>query len=269
MKNVLKILGIIVMAAVIGFPMVSCDDDIIDIIGGLVTLSGLDDYNGKFVVAFGSNKDGSLQLVAAYSRNNQSETGARINDGKAILTVWEIGGTEENPTFSAYKGSDIVKFAVGIFDNAVVNNDSNNSGEGWALSKFTNGAGAGYFYSFDIDFPDGGGSQNSGKSFNITVPSALGGTWKGDDSNGTLAFNTTSISTTDLFTTKAYAFIAAIENVSKTSTLTISADGNGSGKISKVVSPVSINLYIWTITGTTLTITDTVKNSVAFTGTKQ
>jgi hypothetical protein len=267
MKNVLKIFGIIVMAAVIMFPMVSCgDDSVVSVIGGVLELTKLEKYNGKYVAAFGTNNDGSLELIAAASvnANDQTITGIKISGGKAILSVWVVGGTEDNPTFTGYGGSDTMTFAVSISDNPIVNNDSDDSEGGWAIVTFQKGVGVGVFSDIDIDNP--GGGQNNGTSVNISVPSALVGTWTGDTLNGTLVFTASSISTPDAATTKAYAVITGIKQQSNLGmTVTINNDGT----ISTVVNGiVSVNLYTWTITDTTLTITDN-KNTFTFTGTKQ
>jgi len=256
--------------------MISCDDDIAEVFGGVLTISGLKDYNNKYVIAYGISKDESIELVASanVNANNQTVKGIKIEDGKVVLSVWIVGGTEDRPTFSAYKGSDTLKFGVSIYNNAIVNEDSNAIEEGKALVTFKNGVGGGVFFDFDIDidFPDDDGSQNSGISVdNITIPSTLAGTWKGDDANGILVFTGTSISTTDLIFTKAYACIAAIKKVN-TGANTVTISGNGTnGTISYSTGGLmTMNLYTWEISGTTLTIKDnTVKQNVAFTGTKQ
>jgi hypothetical protein len=269
MKNVLKIFGIIVMAAVIVFPMVSCGDDGVVSIS-MLTLKGLGNYNGKYIAAYGANEDESIELVAAanVNANDQIITGTMINGGEVVLTVWKVGGTDDNPTFTRYGGSDKITFIVSISNNQTMNNDSDDNEGGWAIVTFQKGVGVGLFSDIDINNP--GGGQNNGTSVNITVPSALAGTWKGDAANGTLIFTTNSISTTDLPATKAYVCIAAIKKVNiGTNAVTISGNGSNGTITYTAGGLVAVSLYTWEINGTTLTITDAVKNTNAFTGTKQ
>jgi hypothetical protein len=269
MKNVLKVFGIIALAAVIVFPIVSCEDSIF---GGMLTISGLKDYNGKYVVAFGSDKSETIHLLASANANNQTLKGIKIEGGSVLLSVWIAEGTQDKPTYSAYRGSDTLKFAVSIYDTAIVNDNSEAIKEGWAIVTFKNGVGAGVFFDFDIDFPDDGGNQNSGTSVEITVPSSLEGTWKGDDSNGTLVFTASSISTPpDLIYTKAYACITAIKKAN-TGSNSVTINGNGTnGTITYTTGGIvglNATLYTWTISDATLTIKD-VNGTLAFTGTKQ
>jgi len=250
MKNILKILGIIALAAAIGFPLVSCDN--VDV--NLLTLTGLKDYDGKYVVAFGANDEG-LQLVAAdVNANRNTIDGVLIKNGKALLNVWVIGGTKEDPTFTDYEGSDKMKFTVSIYDTATGIDDEDTKDEGWATVTFMKGVGSGNF------------SKTSGTSFDISVPSALVGTWV-DNTNGTLVFTSSLISTPSAGTSNAYLFVTGIKEANKWLTpVKITSDG----KISTVVgNVVSVQLYTWEISGNTLTIKKGSESSAFFTGTKQ
>jgi hypothetical protein len=236
---------------------------------GKLTLTGLDDYNGKYVAAFGSNDDSTLSLLAASSVDLTEEKGkgkgVKIKNGKAVMNVWtattgDIGITAVN----SYKENDTMTFDVYIIDGEDIDLDkepeTENSGK--ALTTFKKGIGAGIFY-LDTDQPEP--STNAEISINITVPAALVGTWKGDATNGTLVFTASSISTTDK-TTKANACIAGIKKANTSSALTINANGT----ITQLVGNIAyVNLYTWKIDGTTLTIKDNLYGTTAFTGTKQ
>jgi len=138
MKNVLKFLGIIVLAAVIGFPMISCDDDIVSIIGVPMELTGLDKYNGKYIVAWGKN-----DTVVAL--NLKKDKGVQVSNGKALLSVWNAGD-DGRPT-TEYKVDDTVLFWVIVSGDSSVNfADGSDGGDGgWALAKFISGGFLGAF----------------------------------------------------------------------------------------------------------------------------
>jgi len=130
--------------AAIGFSMVSCKDD--DGGSGSLTITGLDKYNGKYVVAWGGNDADTLNLVAADSINLKKFTakGAKISNGKATLNVWTAGGTDENPTISDYNGSDTVVFGVIITDKADLNlEDEDGEEAGMVTAIFNKGIGVG------------------------------------------------------------------------------------------------------------------------------
>ena len=244
--------------------------DIPDTKSGKLTLTGLGNFEGKYVAAFGSDDDDSLHLIAASSVNvdDQAGVGVKIKNGKAVLNVWEAKGDDETGyTISNYKGTDTVKFSVGIFNTENIKfGEETESGEnGYALATFKNGIGAGYFSLTDIENPGEQPSPGIEISVNITVPSTLVGTWKGDEANGTMVFTASTISATD--STKAYAFIAAIKQLNTgTNTVTI----NSNEKIIYTAAGIVYSeIYSWTIANGTLTIVDNIKNTTAFTGTKQ
>jgi hypothetical protein len=245
-------------------------DTIPDLKSGILTLTGLDDYEGSYVAALGG--DDTLMLVAAKNVNAQAGTGkgVKIKNGKAVLNVWKAEGNESSHTVSPYNGNGTVSFSVGIFNNANVNfNNGFEDGKGgMALATFQKGIGAGYFYINPDELPKP--PPTGGKtSVDITVPDNLLGTWEGED--GTLEFVKASISTTDT-TTKAYAFIVAIKKANtETRPVTINSNNDGKkGTISTLVDGFAIvYLYSWEINDTTLKITDSLYNKTVFTGTKQ
>jgi hypothetical protein len=243
--------------------------DIPDTKSGKLTLTGLESFNDKYIVINGKNEDNSLLLAAAASVDEDTQTakGVKIKNGKAVMNVWiaEIG---EKITVKPYKGNDTVTFDVGIYSNETVsfNEDPEEGNKGKALATFKKGIGAGIFYISGTDEPEPPPPGSTQISIDITVPSALVGTWAGDATNGTLVFTTASISTTYTVSNKAYACIAAIKKANTSNTVTINANGT----ITKLIENIAyVNLYSWKIDGTTLTITDNVYGTTAFTGTKQ
>jgi len=252
------------------FTDILSDIDIPNAKSGKLTLTGLESFNDKYVVISGSNKDNTLFLAAAASVDEEAQTakGVKIKNGKAVMNVW-IAETLDNLkfTFKPYKGDDTVTFDVGIYNKETVsfNEDPGEGNKGKALATFKNGIGAGIFYigTEEPEQPPPGSTQIS---IDITVPSALVGTWTGDTANGTLVFTSASISTTYTASNKAYACIAAINKANTSNTVTINANGT----ITKLIENIAyVNLYSWKIEGSTLTITDNVYGTTAFTGTKQ
>jgi len=244
--------------------------DIPDAKSGKLTLTGLESFNGKYIVISGSNEDKTLFLAAAASVDEDAQTakGVKIKNGKAVMNVW-IAETVNNVkfTFKPYKGNDTVTFDVGIYNKETVsfNEDPGEGNSGKALATFKNGIGAGIFY-IGTEGPEQPPPGSNEISIDITVPSALVGTWTGDDTNGTLVFTATSISAAYTGSNKASVCIAAIKKANTSKTVTINANGT----ITKLIENFAyVNLYSWKIDGTTLTITDNVYNTTAFTGIKQ
>jgi len=112
MKNTIKFLGIIALVAVIGFSMAACgggDDGGGGGGGGGVAtkgkleITGLDTYNGKYAVAFGSIESGGDHIViqAGGKVNVRALNGAKISGGKVTLKVWAY----KSQDFSNFEGS--------------------------------------------------------------------------------------------------------------------------------------------------------------------
>jgi len=126
MKNTVKFLGIIVFAAVIGFSMTACGGE--EDNRGL-TITGLKNYNGKFVIAventFMDAEDDaeSSGLVAAAKIDIKKETvtGGKISGGSVTLKVWTAEGDEDDPNIIEYRGNDKTSFIVVILKEAAIN----------------------------------------------------------------------------------------------------------------------------------------------------
>jgi hypothetical protein len=249
------------------FSDILSDIDVPDAKSGKLTLTGLESYNDKYVVVIGSNEDNSLMIAAVASANVEAQTGkgVKIKNGKAVMNVFILKGDDANGyTLEPYKGNDTITFEVNFYTKETINFGENpgTGNTGKALATFKNGIGAGIFY-LESEQPEP--PSNEIISIDITVPSALVGTWAGDTQNGTLVFTASTISTSDP-TSKANACIAAIKKANASNTVTINANGT----ISKAVENVGyVYLYSWKIEGTTLTIKDNIYGTTAFTGTRQ
>lgn len=159
MKKTFKFLGIIAIAAIIGFSLVSCggDDDGSDVkTSGKLTINGIPDANGKYVFAIGfADDDDGLMLIAAASVNMEKNEakGAKVSGGKATLKVWALP-FEEDGDVIGYNGSDEAFFMVIISDTETLSGDSLESMTGLAgavVVEFSNGKAEG---DFDDDIGD-------------------------------------------------------------------------------------------------------------------
>ena len=106
MKKMLKNVGIAALA-VICFSMIACDDSGGDgwtSEGGKLALTGLDDYNGKFIIV----RKGTT-FYAGDSYKASLVRGSAISDGSSELNAWEViqGGQ-----FIAYSKSDQITLEI-------------------------------------------------------------------------------------------------------------------------------------------------------------
>jgi len=157
MKKTIKIFGIIALVAVIGLSMVGCkadDDD--DGGGNSLTITGLGDFNGKFVCASGYSDIDDPNLITSYadliaaesfniSNSNSSVTAARINNGKATLKVWKIKRTEDNISTANYTGNGPAVFVAEIYSSANLNYNNKTEARGYVPVTFSNGSGEGLY----------------------------------------------------------------------------------------------------------------------------
>ena len=137
MKNLIKLFGLIALAAVIGFSMTACPSPTnsnsnsnsgssgntpltVDATTGQLTVTGLGTYNGKWIIAQGINEAYTLSINAADSITTPTITitGAEISGGSATLKVWKA--TSETH-LSNYNGNDtLITWAV-ILTKATLN----------------------------------------------------------------------------------------------------------------------------------------------------
>jgi hypothetical protein len=83
---------------------------------GRLTITGMAEYNGKYVIATHSSdpSSGGVTLYAAADINfTTGMTGGRVDNGTVTLKVWEAKG---NNIFIAYNGNHKASFSVHIND---------------------------------------------------------------------------------------------------------------------------------------------------------
>jgi len=130
MKNLFKVFGITVFTAVIVLSMTACGGAGAGTGGGInigptngqLTINGLGDYNGKYVLAAEKSENppspSSPLLFGAYSIA-QSGVGshAPVSGGTAVLKIWlctESDEITERATFVNYNGSGSKTMVVAI-----------------------------------------------------------------------------------------------------------------------------------------------------------
>ena len=125
MKNTIgariaRLWGIVALVAVIGFSMAACDDGGGDDGGGgnpgKLTITGLGDYNGKYVYGQGSDSTQTKTFMAVKSLNmlKNEIVGEKINGGSVALNVLELD--TENYKSKGYNGSGSLLFVVYVWD---------------------------------------------------------------------------------------------------------------------------------------------------------
>lgn len=139
MKNTIKTIGIIVLAAIIGFSFIACDNggssggnkntggntggnaggNTGGITPGVLTITGLDDYNDKWVIAFGGTSTEEL-FAAANISDNWSLTGGQISNGNAELKVYDVTNASK---LNGYKGTGKSYFEIIVLDKNTLTAD--------------------------------------------------------------------------------------------------------------------------------------------------
>ena len=119
MKNFAKLLGIAVIAAVIGLSMTGCPEE--EESGGTLTITGLSAYDGKYAYADGVPDSGDY-LTAAESLDVAKNIikGGKISGGKVTLNVYAIS---DDFKVSGFTGSGAVEFWVRIFNSETIGED--------------------------------------------------------------------------------------------------------------------------------------------------
>jgi len=126
------------------------DSPFVENTDGQLTISGLDTYNGEWVMAFGDLDSSTDSLAAAVSIDLISDTGkcAKISNGSAVLKVWKIDENDLDPPLKNYTGNDYSIFNVFIIseETFILTLDHLPYLElGFAEVTFTNGIGSGVF----------------------------------------------------------------------------------------------------------------------------
>jgi hypothetical protein len=163
MKNMIRILGIVALVAVIGFSMISCEED-----GGNkngdendgkgnsgLTITGIPaEYNGKFASAGLNDDDIRLVANASLDWKNHKGTAGKISGGKVNLNVWKV---DDKDNSTSYSGNDTVELMVIIFSKEKIEGDDWDKQEeiavGYGITQvtFKNGVGTGTFQKYEDD----------------------------------------------------------------------------------------------------------------------
>jgi hypothetical protein len=288
--RIVRLLGIISLALIIGFSMAACSSDDGGGSGGggggggsggaTLTFTGeipaaikteIDACTAADISYFPSS--GVLSATAMPVDANAAETliydsantVASLNDNIATITSTKkcklVGSTSLNFTGS---GAHVVYIK---FDNsgnklwlAPVTLTKGSGTVAWTAFKNANDLASG-------SGPGGdSGGLPAGAVTGLTVPAPLQGTWVGDADNGTLVFTASGVGTSSGLLTKAGSFVGALDLFVNTAGYTIAISG---GKITGTITGVPPeDIYTYTISGTTLTI-KVEGGETAFTGTKQ
>jgi len=155
MKNRKFLAGILAITLIFGLTIIGCDndskDDKIPDTSGRLTISGLANYNGKYVIAYPAEEGGEPPyLVGAASLNDTtSGKGGLISNGAATIKIWSVDIDTE--TLSGYSGNDQnVEILILIFETESVSDEDIPIAMETITVSFTNGVGSG-------TFPEAGG----------------------------------------------------------------------------------------------------------------
>jgi hypothetical protein len=128
----------------IGMSLLSCSNDT-----GKLTISGLDEFNGKWVIAK-CTEDEIFLLAAFYTNNIWDVTGAKISNGSAILNVWKVNENFDWENYDESNGNNVT-FEVFVVNTQsfLLNSDEFNDfviAVGSITVTFTDGNAAGSFF---------------------------------------------------------------------------------------------------------------------------
>ena len=136
MKNLVRFLGIIVLAAVIGFSMTACEStkssvstepSVIEAF--VLVITGLDDYNGSYIYASGFDVDptGETYILAAvdFSENmtdwgESLPIGVLISGGIAVLPLWIISNDFDEETGEVVTKKEVFTDDINSFFGIVI-----------------------------------------------------------------------------------------------------------------------------------------------------
>jgi hypothetical protein len=116
MKNTLKLIGIIVFVAIIGFTMVACDDgkdsgndDKVTVSStvGRLTINNIPaGYNGKWIIAMGGDETSGL-FAASNVSSSGTITCGQISNRSVTLNIWKAVNENSLGNFNGSGKQDI------------------------------------------------------------------------------------------------------------------------------------------------------------------
>jgi len=112
------LIAVIAIVTAIGFSTTACEEED-DGGNGVLTIEGLDNYNGKYALAV--RKADKSMLVAAEIYSTMGTTCGEIIGGSVSLKVWKVNTSNDKKiTAAGYSGNDSVTFDVMISKDANV-----------------------------------------------------------------------------------------------------------------------------------------------------
>jgi len=149
MKNIFKLLGVIVLVAVIGFSMAACggDDGGGDGGGGSgLTITGIpSQYNGKYALYFGTHVSGGsgeyLLGCQSYDDTTKKPTLVKISNGSVSLPMW-IFNNNNDTIKGKFSGNTKSYGSFDIYDSptiAQINASGRIAYAAWMSIGFSNG----------------------------------------------------------------------------------------------------------------------------------
>ena len=109
MKNKVLVSAVLVSLLAVGLVFLSCDTG-----GGgssssgNVTITGLEDFNGKYVLGFGENTSGT-EYEACNGYSKDSIKCVKVSGGKAVFRVYQSNNSGPSTEF---KGNDTIAFDI-------------------------------------------------------------------------------------------------------------------------------------------------------------
>ena len=136
MKNTIKVLELIAIIAIIGLSTTACKEDT----GGGLTITGLNEYNGKYAYAL-AGQGGVYRIYAAkkIDLNDYNITYGKISGGSVNLNVYRV---KSDNSYNKYGASDNLTFSVYIYNDE---NGYEKAAEGRVTVQFDKGDGEGPF----------------------------------------------------------------------------------------------------------------------------
>jgi len=132
MKNVMKLIGIIALAAVIGFSMAACKEEEEDGGGGTLTITDIPStYNNQYVRFTGMMTSPQQYIIGADSVTKDGSAvtikGVQIKNGRVSLPMWVLPASDP---VSRYSGNDTFTTtqSIGIYSSEIIPLDSGQSG---------------------------------------------------------------------------------------------------------------------------------------------
>ena len=129
MKKLSKTLGLIILTAAMALGYAACGnitgaETIIYSVAetdGRLTISGLNNYKGKYVFALADNEDTNLLIAGNVDAYGLITLGKVKSDGSVTLKVWQETESDDYEKLENYKGNNSFGFCIYILDGESIN----------------------------------------------------------------------------------------------------------------------------------------------------